>query len=412
MTAKLLYLFSLVFALILLFTCTREQAGVISETTNGATLTGSLVSGDGTPRVGAVVELRSIDNCSGCSNDDLRTSICNTAGKFVFDDVGQGNYVVYSAPVHDSAMGLNVVIPRGLDELDLSETMLEPTDSTTGTVAVPGGKYPVSITLLGTGLKVVSDLDGNFSFGQLPRMERLYRISPDDSRQQVSIVPSAVLTSSDTFYLDTTMRALLDDFNDEVAEHLLHPFIGTGDWYVRKADGMTVTPASVVTNVADAFTEKNVWKNRSLVIEMTSSGGNGSGDLFIIGLEIGKGYTGTGANCWFDLSGMSALSFMARGSGTVRVLFLSRFIKENYTGADHFEKSIELTDEWLEYRITPAELASPEESDAEADGIKWSQAADNIAEITFISSQSLSIGLDDISIEGISFLDLIASGNR
>jgi len=409
---KRVYMIRFVPFVFLWLSCVHEQAGVISETTNGAKISGVLVSAGGTPRADAAVELRSIDACSGCSNDDLRTVISNTAGEFSFDEVKQGNYVVFSAPAPDSAMGRNVVIPRELDELDLSEAILEPTDSTTGTVISPDGNYPVSITMMGTGLKVASDLNGNYSFGQLPRMERLYRISSGDTQQQSTIVPSSVLASSDTFHLAATVRVLLDNFDDATSEHLLHPFIGTGNWYVRAADGMTVTPASVLTDAANAFTEKNAWNNRSLVIEMTSSGGDGPDDLLIIGLEIGKGYTGSGPYCWFDLSEMTSCSFRAGGAGTVRVLFLSRFIKENYSGADHFEKSIELTDQWQEYRITPGDLAPPAGSDAEADGVQWSQAADNIAEITLISSQSLTIGIDDMVIEGISLLDLIASGNR
>lgn len=411
MIKKPLYTFLLTLLPVFGSFCTREQAGVISETTNGATLTGQLTSRGGTPRSGAVVELRSIDNCDGCVEGRLFSEMTDETGEYVFNNIEPGAYVVFSSPVPDSAAGMNVVVSRDDSEIDLPETDLQATESISGTVTVPDGNYPVTIALLGTGLKVTTDLTGNYSFGRLPRMEWLFRITPENTDQPPAIVPASVFGASDTFLLENVENALLDNFDDTSTSPMLYPFIGRGTWYLRVPASMTVTPPSVLTDFSSAFTTENAWKNRSLLLDITSSGENSS-DLFIIGMEIGKGYTGEGAYSWFDLSDMTFLTFMARGSGTIRVLFLSRFIKENYSGADHFEKKIELTAEWREVLITPADLSPPDGSDAAADGIKWEQVKKNIAEITFISGESAVIGIDELTIKGLTFLDLIDSGNR
>jgi hypothetical protein len=393
-------------------TCSSLQtAGVITETTNGATVSGMVAAPDGTPLSGVNVDLRSMESCSACSTSAGRSTMTDANGCYAFDSIDPGTYVVFSVPTRNQALAKTVVVSSDVHTLAVPDSRVKPTTLVSGVVSAIDNDYPITIAVLGTAIKTATDLFGRYAFESMPQAELIYRFSRNNQRIPPLFVPGAMVASSDTFTLDTAVRTLVENFDKGVETNLLYPFLDAGSWYMIAEDSVTVTPASAVADVSAAISPVNAWKGQSLSLSVASTSSRERAILIVLGLNIGKGLGwAKDSQRWFDLSKLTALTFMARGAGTVRVNFLTELIFKQYTGASHFAKTITLSSEWKEYRILASDIAPPEGSVAESDGVTWAQANTRVAEITFFTGDSLSLGLDDIALEGVSLLDLITSG--
>lgn len=409
LNASLRFLFTA--AILLLPVCSSQQtAGVITETTNGVTVSGMVVASDGAPFSGVKVDLRSVESCSACSSNTEFSALTDNMGRYTFDSIPPGTYVVFSAPMLGQALAHNVIVSSEATAFSVPDSTVKPTASVSGVVSARDGLYPVNIAVMGTGISTATDLAGRYRFENLPQADLLFRFSRHNSLPPV-VIPAATVTASDTFPLDTTIRTLVENFDKGAQTNLLYPFLGVGKWYVITEDSVVVTPASAATDVSAAISPVNTWEGQSLSLQATPIISVKRSIIITLGLEIGKGLGWKDdSQRWFDLSKLTALTFMARGAGTVHVTFLTELIFKKYGGASHFEKIITLSPEWREYRITTDDIAPPEGSVAQSDGITWADARTRVAEITFFTSDTLSLSLDEIAIEGVSLLDLISSG--
>jgi hypothetical protein len=390
-----------------------QMAGVITETTNGATVSGMVIAPDGTPYSGVHVDLRSVESCSACSTNAVRSTTTDKNGRYAFDSIHPGTYIVYSAPSSNQALAGTVVVASEDHALVVADSMVKPTIAVSGVVSAVDNGYPITISVLGTAITTTTDLTGRYTFENLPQAEFLYRFCRNNPPMPALVVPAATVAASDTFKLDTVVRTLIEDFDKGLQTNLLNPYLGAGSWYIIAEDSVTVTPASAVADVATAISPVNAWQGRSIYLEAATTASVKRSIIIILGLNIGKGLGwADDSQRWFDLSKLTALTFMARGTGTVHVTFLTELIFKHYSGASHFEKIITLSPSWQEYRISASDIAPPDGSAAQSDGVTWAQADTRVAEITFFTGDSLSLGLDNIAIEGVSLLDLIASGSR
>jgi hypothetical protein len=398
-------------ALIWLACSSLQTAGVITETTNGAIVSGMVAAPDGTPYSGVRVDLRSVESCSACSTSAVISTVTDEKGCYAFDSLQPGTYVVFSAPTLNQALAKTVVVSSEVHALTVPDSRVKPTASVSGVVSAVDGVYPITIAVMGTNIKTATDLSGWYTFDFLPQAEFIYRFSRNNPLSPAIVVPAALVASSDTFKLDTAIRVFIENFDKGAQTNLLYPFLGAGSWYIIAEDSVTVTPASAITDVSAALSAVNAWKGRSLSLEVTSTASAKRSIIIVLGLNIGKGLGwADDSQRWFDFSKLTALSFMARGTGTLHVAFLTELIFKHYTGASHFEKIITLSPAWQEYRILAGDIAPPEGSEAEFGNVTWIKANTRVAEITFFTDDSLNIGLDDIAIEGVSLLDLISSG--
>jgi len=402
----------LLLAILFFATCSPQKtAGVISETSNGATVSGIVMSTGGKPYVKSEVFLRPIEYCKTGGSGISRSVLTNQTGRYEFDSVDAGTYVLMCLPGSDSGLARTVIISKFDSTMTVPDSIIRPTVSVAGNVKTTSGN-PVRINMMGTDIETTSDAAGRYVIKGFPDAD--YLIGFTDATLTASapsfVMPKSAILSQDSITIDTASSVLMENFDDSDDFHLLKPFMGCGRWYILSPNSITVTPSDAQNDLASAITSLDAWRDKSLSVTASFPVTSNGDSLFIIGLEIGRGLGSSNVEYrWFDLSKMQSLRFMAKGSGTVHVAFLTKLIYDNYTGSSNFEKIITLSSQWQEYRILPGDLEPPAGSSASNDGKVWGQASMAVAEITFFSNDNLSISLDDIRIEGVSGLDLLKS---
>jgi len=338
--------------------------------------------------------------------------LTNQSGRFEFDSVNAGTYVIMCKPSSDSVLGRTVIISKYDSSVTIPDSIIRPTVPVSGTVKTTNGN-PVRINIMGSDINTMSDTNGRYMIEGFPDDD--YLVGFTDAALPSSapsiVLPKSAILPQDTVTIDTVSSVLIENFDDSDSFHLLKPFIGCGKWYILAPGNTTVTPSGALSNPSEAITSLDAWRKKSLSAAASFAAPSNSGTLFIIGLEIGRGLSSSDVeHKWFDLSKMRSFRFMAKGSGTVHVAFLTKLIYDNYTGSSNFEKTITLSSQWQEYRISSEDLAPPTGSFASLDGKIWAQGSRAVAEITFFANDNLSISLDDIRIEGVSGIDLMKTG--
>jgi hypothetical protein len=118
---------------------------------------------------------------------------------------------------------------------------------------------------------------------------------------------------------------------------------------------------------------------------------------------------------WVDLSKMTSLFFKAKGTGSIRFYFKSKFFKnQKYTWGD-IGYSVDLTTAWKEYNVPIADLLPALWSDAEEDGVTWADCKDSITslaiEITVNTDEEAKIAteawVDSIVFKGMKYSDIV-----
>jgi endoglucanase len=131
-------------------------------------------------------------------------------------------------------------------------------------------------------------------------------------------------------------------------------------------------------------------------------------------------FWGLGTSCpgaynrdWFDFSGLTSITFWARGYGAMRVDFVTDTVLNGYSETDNwgtFGYDFTLEPEWKQFIVPVNELKPKSYSKTEKDKIKWTDARKKVCYISFSIDQSygkavndsLELYLDDIRLYGMS----------
>jgi aryl-phospho-beta-D-glucosidase BglC (GH1 family) len=136
------------------------------------------------------------------------------------------------------------------------------------------------------------------------------------------------------------------------------------------------------------------------------------GDMYP-GLGLNSNFTGEYNKDWFDLSQLTAVSFWAKGSGQMRIDFITDTILNGYPAGEnwgHFGKDFGLNAEWTHYVFPVKNLAPKPWSVAQTrDKLTWSDGMKKVTSLLFSTNQtydkvaddSLQIYLDDIRLYGV-----------
>ena len=103
-----------------------------------------------------------------------------------------------------------------------------------------------------------------------------------------------------------------------------------------------------------------------------------------------------------DLSQFAALSFHAKGTGT-----LYPYVQTQATDIldqQPLEASISLSSQWTRYRITPAELKPHAGTVAAQQGLGWTDVGNAARAIGFAMRATGEVCLDSLAIEGLGVL--------
>ena len=161
----------------LLFACSsKNSTGVITETTNGARVAGNIYANDGAPLSGTGVVLQAIASCNGCTATVKMQTISDN-GRFSFDNVLPGTYMLHTAPSEALAAAATVGVADDIAEIEAPDLQVKPTVSFTGTISDISGTAPVNVAVCGTDIGTVTDAMGNYSLTRLPQAPLLFRYS-------------------------------------------------------------------------------------------------------------------------------------------------------------------------------------------------------------------------------------------
>ena len=113
-------------------------------------------------------------------------------------------------------------------------------------------------------------------------------------------------------------------------------------------------------------------------------------------------YSGKSA---FDMSDMTALTFMAKGSGTI---YLQLTCMNPVDPRDFylFELPVTLTSSWQRYSIAPEGIPNGK-SIVTSTECTWAVGSSTVNNITFLAKKSADFWVDDIIVEGMNPTDFV-----
>jgi len=239
----------------------------------------------------------------------------------------------------------------------------------------------------------VTGADGSFEFAGLP------------SGTHFVFVSSASRTRA--FQMQTTDTANVGDFSDTVYtlvenfenwnQHTLLGKIWGGGWWFESTDsafggGSFVSPD--FRDTAAVIISEGAYSGKSLYAKFNVDTTFTNGRFALVGFTLGGDFDEKTSAYLFDLSKLTAVSFVAKGSGIVNL----QMVRRDSTGAKEYHNvPFNLSSEWSRYEI---------------DASRFGAAMTAVNALNFMADSSAEIYLDDIRLEGIAPADWILLGTK
>ena len=189
---------------------------------------------------------------------------------------------------------------------------------------------------------------------------------------------------------------LLDDFTNGITQTNIGLICGGGRWY----DASDTSSGGTSTVTASPVGSPDAYSGNSIKIDYTL--GSTAGAWSLEGFFLGSAPS-------YDLSALKAITFMAKGSGTIEVSIFSSSLDSIPYNTSHFACNVTLTSNWAAYTIPVDSLKLATGSPAALAGKTWSDAAPTSMAIRFMAftdtartAYTESLYLDDIKLTGVS----------
>ncbi|MBN1129018.1 MAG: hypothetical protein JXA71_08530 [Chitinispirillaceae bacterium] len=339
---------------------------------------------------------------------EQKRTITGQSGGFTLDKIAPGYYLIELCGSDSLCAMKRFFIPKNGRTIDLGGIVIDALAAFSGNV-FENGSPAAGSRLLVMGMDKSMDVatDGSFSL-HLPSGPQLLRIE-----RGTGLVGEFLWSEQefgDTLELSGTASTLFEDFNRLDGTNNLNTLLGGGWWfsYTDSARGgmSRILPDSGLGLPGAIDTTANAYAGGSLhIIYQIDS-------LFrtpyaLVGVDIceSKDSSSIGRS-WFDLRKMSAITFMAKGSGTVYLQFTSNYTGPTATHLFPFEVPFELTPEWKQYVITAAAIPATVIPNTSIT-VPWSSGAALINDINFLAKKSAELWIDDIIIEGMTPADFL-----
>jgi hypothetical protein len=405
-TACAVVLLSFLFA-----ACTQDYAGGAgTETTNGIVATA--LSGDGSPAAHVlvrVVEARDWYVLKTGSLDVVADSgYTDASGRIRFHDLPVSRYNLIFTGTEEGALE-DSIETRADSTVSAGEVRLRKYAAFHGTVASRGCSA-LTTCIGGTHYEVPVDDSGGFDFPALVAGDYavFLRVDSAGSREllrvaELSLAPAAV--ASDNGLTAVYRGMMLDNFNDGDRFSFLDKVTGGSTWFAyddtRALGNSDLEPPGVLADFTAAVTEGSGWDGRGVHVK------------FIMGGAITNPFASitcvfsADTNAFYDLTGLTAISFYCRGNDSVRVNLASHAVK-NYPdqskGGD-CGITLALTPQWRKVTVTADQLRPPAGSQQEADGLAWPMVRDSIFSVVFGSwahpGDTVDLYLDEVILHGV-----------
>ncbi|MFP4241814.1 MAG: hypothetical protein ACLFTW_07575 [Chitinispirillaceae bacterium] len=202
---------------------------------------------------------------------------------------------------------------------------------------------------------------------------------------------------------------LLDNFEDGDTLSFLNELTGCGSWYaytdIDRGLSSAFDPVSVKDSFTLVYTDSANVKGQHIRVRSILD-------------TVKKAYTsiacriGDSACSYSNLDKMSAISFYAKGSGRIRVDFVTGKVIENYSETDqwgHMGSFVDLAESWTKIHIDTSQLKPAPDSPQDADGLNWASVRDSVKSIVFGSWDSpgseVEMHIDEIYLHGMKSKD-------
>lgn len=340
------------------------------------------------------------------SKSQIKT-VSGKDGTFTINHISRGYYLV-ELRSQDSLCAIKRFYISDIDTMvNIGDVILDTQVTCHGTVL--NSEKPAAganILVLGMDQKITIDTNGLYTL-RLPPGDQLLRIITSDKNTQNDIQFST-LQSEKTIRTFSVPATIFDDFDDFDGLNKLASLLGGGGWfaYTDKFGGgnSEVLPTSTPGLIAAIDTSSSAFKGGSLhctfIIDTTFSS-----PYALIGCDISSSKADNSIKSWFDFSKMSAISFMAKGSGTIYLQLTCKPIisLDIYTV---YEVPVTLSAQWEKHTILASDIPNALASTA-TQVLTWKVGNKAVSNINFIAKKTTDLWLDDITVEGMGVADFL-----
>lgn len=270
---------------------------------------------------------------------------------------------------------------------------VHPLGTAGGVLAARGGTVK-ALRLSGTTFLAALGSDGTYRFPGLPPgryapLALLATESDSAAATGASFRVKAGLETRHDLQLDRD-AFLIEDFEGPWPRSRLSELTGGGNWH-EVTDSGHAGQRSLLEHAlregSDSYDGTSLW----MQVRLDSSYAG-------VGLHLGPAPGG------YDLGGMRALRFQAKGRGRLRVSVESKLLDS--LGEDQFEALVDLPSDWAPVVIPVDSLRLP--AGSAASGMTWSVASRRIIRIEFLflrpstaPGDTSRLSMDDISLLGV-----------
>lgn len=328
-----------------------------------------------------------------CTCDVAQKTATDAQGAFRLD-VSKNVSGFLEARAGDSALGLRQVNGGN------TALLLEAPQPALWTARMRMGGAPVAsatLRIVGTTKSVQSDAQGRFTLARTGSGEEWATVElPDGSVRDVRLPAS----SDSLLILPDHPSVLLDDFEGSDTRSVLGNAIGSGWWFVVIDSQSSVLPAGAVASAHSAYTTTDAYSGTSLSLQFRVNP-RGATPYGVLGVTLSDtGY-------WTDLSGLDSVTFLAKGTGTVRTVFVTRCSLEPTTDqVGWFGVDRTFSSNWTRIVLRKDEISAPSGSRSAQQGIRWTTASKQVRSFGFVVNDTATVQLDSIVFHGPRLTDL------
>lgn len=262
------------------------------------------------------------------------------------------------------------------------------------------GETPVAsatLHIVGTTKSVQSDAQGLFALARTGSGEEWATVELPDGGVRDVRLPA---TSDTLLVLPEHPSVLLDDFEGSDTRSALGNAIGSGWWFAVVDSQSSLLPAGTAASVRNAYSSTDAYSGTSLSMQLRVNPRNTT-PYGVVGVTLSDtGY-------WTDLSRLDSVTFLAKGSGTVRVVFVTRCSLEPTTDqVGWFGAEVAFPANWSRIVLHKDEISAPAGSRSAQQGISWATASKQVRSFGFVVNDTASVKLDSIVFHGPHLSDL------
>jgi hypothetical protein len=353
----------------------RSAGGSSYETENAVTV--RFVQPDGSPAAKAVVRVRALGYLDGDPYDSALDSHADSGGHFS-STLPPGAWRLEALQNGHSAL---VDVPAQGGGSDLGTSILASYCSVRG-ISMPGA------TVYSSGLqhRSLADSLGRFRIDSLPAGVHVLRETGSDAQAFIEVA------AGDTGYsgplrLDTAGQILIDDFEDGDSRSRYGPWTGDGWWWVGADSTVTLLPDSASQYPIRAIVPDDRG-GHSLHFSAAFPAGSASTAWAQCGVDLGPQSV--------DLSGLTSLRFLAKGSGFLTVILDIH----SATPSQVLEATVALDSAWSEISIPVASFRLPSWSGSSVDAAGRTTLLKQVDGLTWSLGATGELWLDEIHLIG------------